>query len=132
MLDDLFGRTALREEIADLEEQVHHLERERDAESERRSDAVAAKQEAERELNRLRDRIADLEGRTDDGADDDDERGFRRTETLAGDRRDEILSRLQGVETGPEGALTAVVADEHDVPEPVREQIGRASCRERV
>lgn len=122
MLDDLFGRTALREEIADLEEQVHHLERERDAESERRSDAVAAKQEAERELNRLRDRIADLEGRTDDGA--DDERGFRRTETLAGDRRDEILSRLRAVETGPEGALTAVVTDEHDVPEPVREQFG--------
>ncbi|MDZ7745385.1 MAG: Vms1/Ankzf1 family peptidyl-tRNA hydrolase [Halobacteriales archaeon] len=122
MLDDLLGRTKLKERIADLEEQVHHLERERDAESERRSDAVAAKQEAERELNRLRDRIADLEGRVGDAG--DERREFRRTETLTGDRRDEVLARLRSVETGPEGALTAVVTNEHDLPEPVREQFG--------
>ena len=122
MLDDLLGRTKLKQRIEELEEQVHHLERERDAESERRSDAVAAKQEAERELNRLRDRIADLEGRVE--AEDDDKEEFRRTETLTGDRRDEILTRLQRVETGPEGALTAVITDEHDVPEAVRTQFG--------
>lgn len=122
MLDDLLGRTKLKERIEDLEEQVHHLERERDAESERRSDAVAAKQEAERELNRLRDRIADLEGRVEER--DDDEREFRRTETLTGDRRDDVLARLQSLETGPEGAFTAVVTNEHDLPEQVRAQFG--------
>ncbi|MFC7234165.1 Vms1/Ankzf1 family peptidyl-tRNA hydrolase [Halosegnis marinus] len=122
MLDDLLGRTELKERIEELEEEVRHLERERDAESERRREAVAARQEAEEELNRLEDRIADLEGRVEE--DEDGSVGPRRRERLAGGRRDEVLARLRSLETGPEGALTAVVPDGHDLPEAVREAFG--------
>jgi peptide subunit release factor 1 (eRF1) len=122
MLDDLLGRTELKERIADLEEEITHLERERDAESERRSDAVAAKQRAEERANRLEDRIADLEGRLE--GTDESEVAFRRRETLSGARRGEVLDRLAGVTTDAEGALSAVVADGHDLPEPVREAFG--------
>lgn len=120
MLDDLLGRTELKEHIEELEEEIHHLKRERDAESERRSEAVAARQAAEERANRLKDRIADLEGQvsTDDETTD---LAFRRRETLHGERRDEVLARLASFETGPEGALTAVVSDGHDLPEVVRE-----------
>jgi len=125
MLDDLLGRTELKERIAELEEEIHHLERERDAESERRREAVAERQRAEERVNRLEDRIADLEGKVDEDADDRDSGlDFRRRETLHGDRRDELLTRLDSVETDPEGALTAVVPDEHDLPEAVREVFG--------
>jgi peptide subunit release factor 1 (eRF1) len=126
MLDDLLGRTELKERIAELEEELHHLERERDAESERRREAVAERQRAEERVNRLEDRIADLEGKLEGETDDrgDDGIEFRRRETLHGDRRDELLARLDSVETAPEGALTAVVPDGHDLPEAVRETFG--------
>lgn len=123
MLDDLLGRTELKERIEELEEEIHHLERERDAESERRSEAVAARQAAEERINRLEDRIADLEGQVsvDDDAPDHQ---FRSRETLYGTRRDEVVARLEGFETCPEGALTAIVLDGHDIPAPVRTTVG--------
>jgi hypothetical protein len=40
MLDDLLGRTALRERIEELEEELHHTERELAAERDRRREAV--------------------------------------------------------------------------------------------
>ncbi|MFB6119108.1 Vms1/Ankzf1 family peptidyl-tRNA hydrolase [Halosegnis sp.] len=123
MLDDLLGRTELKEQIADLKEQIHHLERERDAESERRREAVAKRQAAEERVNRLEDRIADLEGRLETESETTSVE-FRREETLYGRRRDEVCDRLASVETGPEGALTAVVADGRDLPEPVRSALG--------
>jgi peptide subunit release factor 1 (eRF1) len=122
MLDDLLGRTELKERIEELEEELTHLERERDAESERRRDAVAAKQRAEERANRLEDRIADLEGRLEETG--ESKVGFRRRETLSGARQREVLDRLDGVVTNPEGALSAVVADGHDLPEQVREAFG--------
>ena len=40
MLDDLLGRTALRDRIETLEEELHHTERELAAERERRQAVV--------------------------------------------------------------------------------------------
>ncbi|WP_255148873.1 Vms1/Ankzf1 family peptidyl-tRNA hydrolase [Halorarius halobius] len=123
MLDDLLGRTELKERIEELEEEKRHLERERDAESERRREAVAARQEAEQRVNRLEDRIADLEGQLDDG-DDGADLQFRRRERVRGDRLDEVLARLDSVATDAEGALTAVVTDERDLPDAVERAFG--------
>ncbi|MFC6733527.1 MULTISPECIES: Vms1/Ankzf1 family peptidyl-tRNA hydrolase [unclassified Haladaptatus] len=116
MFDDLLGRTELKSRIEELEEEKRHLERQLEAEQDRRADAVSARQTAEERVNRLEDRIASLEGRLDQP---DEERSLavRREERLRGDRLEEVLSRLESVRTGPEGALSAVVTE--SVPEDV-------------
>jgi peptide subunit release factor 1 (eRF1) len=120
MLDTLLGRAELKERIADLEEEREHLQRQLEAEQERRTDAASARQEAEERVNRLEDRIADLEGQLDRTDDADAHLEFRRTEELHGDRLDAVLDRLGSVETGPEGVLTAYVGT-GNVPDEVRE-----------
>lgn len=122
MLDQLLGRAALKERIADLEAELHHAERRRDAESERRSDAARARQEAEERVNRLEDRIADLEGQLDHRTEGDADLSFRSVESLHGDRTREVLERLVSFETGPEGALTAMI--DGAVPDTVAEAFG--------
>jgi hypothetical protein len=121
MFDRLLGRAGLKARIEELEDENRRLERRLDAESDRRADAVTARQAAEERVNRLEDRIADLEGRV--AGDDDgvtlDPRG---TESLRGDRLGEVLARLRSVETGPEGALTAMVGAE--VPDALAEALG--------
>jgi len=125
MLDDLLGRTELKERIDALEERRDRLEARLEAESERRSDAVSAKQAAEERTNRLEDRIADLEGRLEaaDGTDTGSrDVGFRREETLRGARADAVVDRLGSFEGGPEAVLTAYVED--DPPSELREVLG--------
>ncbi|MFB6165173.1 MAG: Vms1/Ankzf1 family peptidyl-tRNA hydrolase [Haloarculaceae archaeon] len=127
MLDELLGRAELKARIDELEEENHHLQRQLDAEQERRADAASARQDAERRVNRLEDRIAELEGtverlREADGAD----LQFGRGESLRGERLGEVLARLESVDTEREGALTAYVADE--VPASVREAVGERAA----
>ncbi|WP_137291392.1 Vms1/Ankzf1 family peptidyl-tRNA hydrolase [Natronorubrum halophilum] len=112
MLDELLGRASLKARIDELEEENERLQNRYEAESERRADAATARQEVEAEVNRLEDRIAQLEGELD--RTDVDESGLevRRREQLRGSRLAEIFDRLTSVRTAPEGALTAVV-DEH-------------------
>ena len=125
MLDELLGRAELKDRIATLEEELRHRERELEAERERRSEAVSDRQAAEERVNRLEDRIADLEGATERlRGEAGGERSFARTEGLRGDRRRAVLDRLESVATDPEGALTAYVADGSDLPEQVRDVFG--------
>ncbi len=108
MLDELLGRAELKARIADLEEEVGHLEARYEAESERRTEAVRARQEAEERVNRLEDRIADLEGQLA-AAGEEEEVSFRGRETLNRARLRSVLARLRSVDTDAEGALTAFV-----------------------
>jgi peptide subunit release factor 1 (eRF1) len=122
MLDELFGRAELKARIEELEEEKHHLERRVEAEEERRADAVSARQDAEERVNRLEDRIEELQDRVDRLGSEEEQVDFRGVETVRGERLDEILARLESVETGREGALTAMVDDA--VPDPVRDMLG--------
>ncbi|WP_121820457.1 Vms1/Ankzf1 family peptidyl-tRNA hydrolase [Halostella salina] len=123
MLDELLGRAALKERIDELEEEKRHLERQLEAESERRADAVSARQDAEERVNRLEDRVAELEDRVERaGGDDDAALDYRGVEELRGDRLAAVLDRLASVDAGPEGALTAMV--DGTVPDAVREVFG--------
>lgn len=124
MLDDLLGRTELKARIDELEEENHHLERQLEAEQDRRREAVSDRQDAQERVNRLEDRIADLEGRLDQQREGYAELDFRTNGTLRGDRLDAVLARLESVETDPEGALTAMVADDGSVPAAVRDLLG--------
>ena len=125
MLDELLGRAELKDRIATLEEELRHRERELEAERERRSEAVSDRQAAEERVNRLEDRIADLEGATERlRGEAGGERSFARTEGLRGDRRRAVLDRFESVATDPEGALTAYVANGNDLPEQVRDAFG--------
>lgn len=123
MLDELLGRATLKERIEELEAENASLEERLDAESERRADAVSARQRAEERVNRLEDRIAELEDRVERAGDDATDVGFRGVESLRGDRRDDVVARLRSFETGPEGALTAMV-DDDGVPVAVRDALG--------
>ncbi|WP_458185646.1 Vms1/Ankzf1 family peptidyl-tRNA hydrolase [Haladaptatus sp. NG-WS-4] len=122
MLDELLGRAELKERIETLEEEKHHLERRVEAEKERRAEAVTGRQEAEERVNRLEDRIAELEDRVDRLQGDETDLDFRGVETLHGERLDELLDRVSSFETGPEGALTAMV--DSDLPDDVRDAFG--------
>ncbi|RXK51864.1 Vms1/Ankzf1 family peptidyl-tRNA hydrolase [Halorientalis pallida] len=122
MLDELLGRAELKERIAELEEDKRHLERQLEAEQERRADAASDRQEAEQRANRLEDRIADLEGTVDRLEGEETSLDYRRRERLRGERLIAVLDRLESVETDPEGALTAFVAD--DTPDAVRDAFG--------
>jgi peptide subunit release factor 1 (eRF1) len=121
MLDELLGRAELKDRIEELEEEKRHLQRQLDAEEERRADAVSERQQAEKRVNRLEDRIADLEGTVERLEEAESAIAYRRTETAFGHRVETILDRLESLETGPEGVLTAYVADGNDLPEAVRD-----------
>jgi peptide subunit release factor 1 (eRF1) len=127
MLDELLGRAELKERIAELEDEKHHLERQLEAEEERRAEAATARQEAEERVNRLEHRVEELEdrvARTERGDGDEAALDFRGVETLRGDRLGELLDRLDSVATDPEGALTAMVGESGDLPDPVQEAFG--------
>ena len=126
MLDRVLGRAALKERIAELEEELRHTERQLEAEQERRGDAVSDRQDAEERVNRLEDRIAELEGEVERRRDDQSgvDRSFATTETLQDGRLRAVVDRLSSVETDPKGAFTAYVADGRDLPESVREAFG--------
>ncbi|NHN59754.1 MULTISPECIES: Vms1/Ankzf1 family peptidyl-tRNA hydrolase [Halorussus] len=125
MLDELLGRAELKERIADLEEDKRHLERQLEAEEERRAEAATARQAAEERVNRLEDRIAELEDRVERTEGDGDAGlDFRGAESVRGDRLVDVLDRLDSVATGPEAALTAMVGEDGDLPDPVRDAFG--------
>ncbi len=125
MLDELLGRAELKAQIEELTEDKRHLQRQLDAESERRADAVSDRQAAEERVNRLEDKIAELEDRVARSERDTEAgREPRGTETLRGDRLDAVLSRLESIDCGAEGALSAVV---DDGDEPLPETVGDAA-----
>jgi len=128
MLDELLGRAELKDRIAELEDEKHHLQRQLEAESERRADAVADRQQAEQRVNQLEDKVIELEDRLDRSEADREtatDRTVRGTESLHGGRLDEVLDRLRSFQTGPEGALSAALVDaEAALPETVNEAAG--------
>ncbi|ELY47623.1 Vms1/Ankzf1 family peptidyl-tRNA hydrolase [Natronorubrum sulfidifaciens] len=112
MLDELLGRASLKARIDELEEDNERLRKRYEAESDRRAEAATARQDVEAEVNRLEDRIAQLEGELERIGDDETGLEVRRREQLRGSRLAEVVDRLASFRTGPEGALTAVVGDD--------------------
>ena len=129
MLDRLLGRASLKERVAELEDEKRHLERQLEAEQERRAEAATERQRAEERGNRLADRVTELEDRVERLQAERDDRSFRTEETLHGKRVTEVLDRFGTFETEREGVFTAYVADESDLPESVREAFGDRAAR---
>lgn len=126
MLDRLLGRARLKERIAELEAERDDAVARMEAEEERRGEAARKRQDAEKRVNELETRITELEDRLARSAAREGEATveFRGTETLRPGRRDEVLARLRSVATEREGALSAFVADDGDVPETVADALG--------
>lgn len=122
MLDELLGRAELKADIAELRAEVEGLRGQLEGERERRREAVRARQSADERVNRLEDRIADLEGQLARAREGEPALRFRGTETLAGNRLREVLSRLERVRTDAEGAFSSMVAERPD--EGAREAFG--------
>lgn len=126
MLDELLGRAALKDRIEEVEAERDRLQEQLDAEERRRAEAARKRQDAEERVNRLEDRIAQLEGEIDRLEGDERHLSFRRTADLSDDRLDAVLDRLESVDAGPEGALSAMVVD--DPPTAVREAFGERTA----
>ena len=133
MLDDLLGRTELKERIEDLEAEKESLANQLDAEERRRSEASRKRQAAERRVNELEDKVTELEDRLNRSGGEDVGPEFRRRVDLRGRRRERALSLLGSLDAGEEGILTAYVPDGDDLPEAVRTALGdRAPLVERA
>jgi peptide subunit release factor 1 (eRF1) len=128
MLDDLLGRTELKERIEELEAERESLKDQLSAEQRRRRDATTDKQEAQRRVNSLEDRVTQLEDQVERLQSDETSLSVRREMTLTGSRLDEVLSRLSSFRTSPEGALSAYIEDGHDLPSAVREAFGERAA----
>ena len=125
MIDRLLGRAGLKERIEELEEEKRHLERRASAEEERRADAAADRQRAEKQVNELEHRIESLEARLDRESGEEESIDFRRVSDVRGARLDDVLDRFRGVESDdPEGLLTAFVPDGNAVPASVSDWFG--------
>lgn len=131
MLDDLLGRTALKEEIEALRDERDQLADERDSLAEqleaatrRRKQAATDRQEAQRRANKLSDRVEQLEDTVERLEADDDTISVYRESRLHGGRLAAILDRLESFQTGREGALTAFVPNGRDLPREVRDAFG--------
>ncbi|QSG08390.1 Vms1/Ankzf1 family peptidyl-tRNA hydrolase [Halapricum desulfuricans] len=128
MFDELFGRAELKERIETLEDEKADLQDRLEAERERRKDAVTDRQAAERRVNELEDRITQLRDRIDRLEDGEQTLSYRRRERLAGERVGDVLDRLASLEGQPESVLTAVVADDHRIPDALREGFGERAA----
>lgn len=135
MLDDLLGRTALKEEIASLEAERDRLEAttadledQLDATERRRREAATARQEAQERANKLEHRVEQLEDTVERLESEESSLAVREQLTLRGSRVETLLDRLESFETGREGALTAFLLDGHDVPDPVRDAFGERTA----
>ncbi|MGM0371689.1 MAG: Vms1/Ankzf1 family peptidyl-tRNA hydrolase [Halobacteriota archaeon] len=122
MLDRLLGRAALKERIETLEAERSSLEAQLESADENRRAAERARQEAEARVNRLEDRITELEDRVQRAEGGERTVQFRGESALRGDRLETVLSRLESLRAGPDGAMTAMV--EGSPPEPVRDVLG--------
>lgn len=128
MLDDLLGRTELKEQIEQLETELKRLEEQLTAEERRRKEAVTEKQDAQRRANKQDDRIEQLEDRVERLQSEESTLSFHREAAIDGRRLDEILSRLDSLETDAQGALTAYVDDGTDLPRDIREAFGERAA----
>ncbi|PSQ56555.1 hypothetical protein BRD22_05295 [Halobacteriales archaeon SW_8_68_21] len=125
MIDRLLGRAELKEHIEELEEEKRHLGRRAEAEEERRSDAVADRQRAEKRVNELEHRIESLKERLDRAEGTEESVEFRRVSDMSGTRVADVLDRFRAVESDdPEGLLTAFVPDSDAVPATVADWFG--------
>ncbi|MES3518118.1 MAG: Vms1/Ankzf1 family peptidyl-tRNA hydrolase [Natronomonas sp.] len=125
MLDDLLGRTELKERIEELKDERDSLQAQLDAEGERRAEAVRKRQTAEQRINRLEDRIADLEGQLQRESETIGETvSFRRQETLRSDRLSSVLDRIEQFDGSPESVVSAFVSDDETPPTDLRELLG--------
>ena len=123
MLDDLLGRTELKERIEALEGEKESLASRLEAEQQRRSEASRERQAAERRVNELEDKVTELEDRLNRAEGGEAAPEFRRRVELRGRRRERVLSLLASLAAGEEGVLTAYAPD-RDLPDAVREAVG--------
>ncbi|MFB6109636.1 MAG: Vms1/Ankzf1 family peptidyl-tRNA hydrolase [Halodesulfurarchaeum sp.] len=122
MLDRLLGRAALKERIEALEEEKASLSARLESAEDQRQEAVRARQEAEERVNRLEDRIAELEDRVERAESGRQEVSVRGESTYRAGQVEGVLSRLESVHTGPEGAISAMVGE--SVPDAIRDVLG--------
>lgn len=113
MLDDLLGKTALKDRIEKLEDEVQSLEKQLTAEERRRKEAVTDKQEADRRVNELEDKVEELRDRLEKAGGDEEGADFRVARAVRDSTLADVLDLLESSKSGEE-SLTTVYATEGD------------------
>lgn len=135
MLDDLLGRTELKERIEELEAERDSLEQELSSVQQQhekvateKQEAITEKQDAQRRANKLDDKITQLEDQVDRLQSEETTLSVRQETTLSPRRLKEVLSRLGSLRTEPQAALSAYIEDGHDLPQEIREAFGERAA----
>lgn len=133
MIDDLLGRSELKERINELETKVSELQDKRDRLEERlqkadkrRKEAVRERQEAAEQINRMEDRIAQLQGEVDRLSDDSQELYYRGRKHLSKSETEAILDRWMTLTSQEESVVTAAIVN--TVPDELRQTFGKRSA----
>lgn len=129
MLDELLGRAELKARIDELQseldavrEENDRLEKQLTAAEQRRKEAVRNYQDAQEQLNRMDDRVAQLEGDLDRLKDEDRRVSFRYRTRLGHEAMTAVIDRLDAVTAPPDRVLTAVITD--SVPPVAADRLG--------
>jgi len=117
MIDDLLGRTELKERIEELEDQIDALEGKLDAAERKRKNAVTEKQESDRRVNELESKVEELRDRLERAESEEEEYDFRLARTVRDDDLAEVLDLLETARSGAEALTTIHVAPDDSVPD---------------
>jgi len=111
MLDNLLGKTQLKERIQELGEEVDSLEERLESAERKRKNAVTEKQDADRRVNELETKVEELQDKLEREKEDEEAKlDFRLAEAVRGRHLESVLSVLRTAEARGEDLTTVRVA----------------------
>lgn len=116
MIDDLLGKTELKERIEELEDEIDELEDDLERAERKRKNAVTEKQESDRRVNELESKVEELRDRLERAESDEEEYEFRLARTVRDDDLAQVLDLLETARSGSEALTTVHVAPDDRVP----------------
>ena len=116
MLDDVLGKTELKERIEELEEERESLENRLEAEERKRKKQAREKQEAYERANKMESKVQELEDRLERAEEEEDDIDFRLAKTVRGSTLSNTLDLLESARSGDDSLTTVTVAPGDRVP----------------
>ncbi|MDZ7687817.1 MAG: Vms1/Ankzf1 family peptidyl-tRNA hydrolase [Halobacteriales archaeon] len=117
MLDDVLGKTELKERIKELEEELNGLEDRLESEERKRKTEAREKQEAYERANKMESKVQELEDRLERAGEDEEDASFRVARTVRGTTLSNSLDFLESARSGEDGLTTMHVASGDRVPD---------------
>jgi len=117
MLDDVLGKTELKERIEELEEEIESLESRLESEESRRKNEAREKQEAYERANKMESKVQELEDRLERAEEEEEDINFRVAKTVRGSTLSNSLDLLESARAGDDALTTVTVAPGDRIPD---------------